>query len=159
MIRSTPGLVAVIPPITPRTPPTPTVDFHQTDHNAVLSIFTKRTGVDRSCVVAEVSDRRRDLRVIVRFPSEQRAFHYRLRLSGPALLARAKLRASPSGKVEVVLVKSEPFVRWANAGEVRAQEVVQERDLEQAWRRWTLVDRVPVTHDVDRDGWKKGCQG
>lgn len=70
-----------------------------------------------------------------------------------AKLPRSKVRVTKStGKVELTLNKFESN-RWPNFGEpIEGENDVycKQSELKTEFREWKLVDRVNVTHDVDR---------
>jgi len=134
----------VIPPIRARPSGQPTLDWHQNESNLVISLYTRRPGVNANALVAELDEEGR-LRLDLFL--EKDVFTVLLDVGPSGSCALAGTRASSSGKLEVILRKRPPSSRITP---LKREEVFQRRaDAEPRWIPWKLIKRQPVTHDTD----------
>ena len=140
----------MIPPINASNEPT--LDTFQTDTKFVVSIYTKRPdSISRENAIVELLDGNKRLKVLLQFPSDKTVFKLTCDLEHEAQLAKNKLKVyKSSGKVELTLVKVEEGRNWTGFERNAKRTFTKQSDAKLEYRKWTLKDRIKLTHDVDR---------
>jgi len=135
----------VLPPILSK-PPSPTMDFFQTDGAITINIYTKRKGMSKDNIILDNTGE--IIRIVVLLP-EKEAFVVLIQLQMEVDLSSV-LRVGPnSGKVEVDLTKCKPC-RWQGLGVPLEHHLWfgPVSDLPITYRYWTVSSTTSITPDT-----------
>lgn len=145
--------ILVIPPIKSK-PQIPSIDTHQTDLTFVISIFTRVPNqLQREDIIIEILEKVHCY-MSIHLPnpnSKEQPFKFvtEYTLHDKARLGKVTVGTS-TGKVEIVLRK-ESKSHWPNLGQLVEgfPKLSKAANLDTRYRDWALIERKPVTHDVD----------
>jgi len=135
----------VLPPI-PSKPPSPSMDYFQTDQKVTINIYTKRKGLARENII--IDNTQQSLRILIYLPGKD-AFILHLQLHMKVETSTTIRIGSSSGKVEVDLSKCEPL-KWQGLGSPLDNHLWfgPTQDLPLTYRDWTVASITPITHDT-----------